>query len=278
MKTVLKIFIFISLIFYNINTNMLSKNYSHTLNTTINFAKRDLKTRYTESLIGSLWIIIYPLAFSLITAGILSFAFKGSFGKVPYALFILVGFNSWFWFSQTIIKSTKSLIYNRDLIINNKFPTESIVFSIVMTSSIDFLVNTILILILFSYSHTPANWYTVLLLIFIAILQLFFQTGVSLLLSAINVYFRDTQNIIDIVLQLLFYLTPVVYTLDMVPHGFTKFVKANPLTLLIDSYREAVINSRILPEIYFFAVISIISFYLGYLIYKKLEKKFPELL
>lgn len=257
---------------------MTKKQFAHIVNTSQSFAIRDLKTRYAESLIGSLWIIIYPLTFSLITAGIFSIVFKGLVGKVPYILFILIGFNSWFWFSQTVVKSTKSLVYNRLIIINNKFPTESIIFSIVLTSSIDFIVNLIVTLIFFGLFHLAVSLQSVFYLIFIALLQLVFQTGISLALSAINVYFRDTQNIIDIVLQLLFYLTPVIYSTEMIPGQFTQFIKFNPLTLMIDSYRDVLLNARISPEAFIFALISIIVFFSGYLIYKRLEKKFTELL
>lgn len=252
---------------------------SNILNTTQNFTKKELKTRYAESFIGSLWIVIYPLVFSLITAGVFSIFFKIANQDTPFLFYILIGFNSWFWFSKTITRSARALTSNRDLIINNKFPSESIIFSIALVSSIDFLVNISVTLILLSFFHTSVTILGLLSVCFLALMQLIFQTGISLVVSSVNVYFRDLENVVDIVLQLFFYLTPVIYTLDIVTPNLAAIIKLNPMTHLINTYRASIMTSNItFKDILIFLPISVITFILSYLIFKKLEKKNAELL
>ncbi len=252
-------------------------NHSHLLSTTLNFTTREIKTRYAESLFGSLWIVIYPLTFALISAGIFSIAFRDTIGVTPYFLFVFVGFMSWFWFSQTVVYATRSLIANRDLILNNKFPTESIIFSIVLTNIIDYSVNIIVLTLLMALFHQKLSMSSLSLFLLISVCQLVFQTGVSLVSAVLHVFFRDWRNILDIVLQLLFYCTPIVYSLSIVPTYFRTIIELSPMTQFVLAYRMALFQESIsLPGIWNLMGISTAVFILGYLLYKKTEYAFAE--
>ena len=257
---------------------MLNK-YSQLIATTLNFTKREIKTRYAESLFGSLWIVIYPLAFAVISMLVFSFVFRESIGNTPYFLFVFVGFNSWFWFSQTVVYSTRSLINNRDLIINNKLPTESIIYSIACARIIDYVVNVIMIYILMAIFNQIISFNGFLLILLISGSQLIFQVGISLISSVVNVYFRDWQNIMDILLQLIFYATPIVYSLTIIPIQFRNIIQINPMTQFVLAYREALFQNNVsIDRLILLIILSIAIFILGYYIYKKSEHKFAELI
>lgn len=257
---------------------ILSK-YFQLITTTLNFTKREIKTRYVGSLLGSVWVLIYPLAFAVISVLVFSFVFRQSVGETPYFLFVFVGFSSWFWFSQTILYSTRSLISNRDLIANNKFPTESIVFSIACTRTIDYVVNIVMIYILMVIFNQTINLRGFLFIILISLFQLIFQIGISLISSAINVYFRDWQNIMDILLQLFFYATPIIYSLNAIPVQIGKIIQMNLMTQFIVAYREALFQNYVSTvRIILVMTLSIIFFIFGYYFYKKSEHKFAELI
>ncbi len=257
----------------------MSDKYAQLLATTINFTKREIKNRYAGALFGSIWIVAYPLAFALISALVFSLVFQESVGNIPYFIFVLIGFNSWLWFSQTVIYSTRSLIQNRDLISNNKFPTESIIFSIASARTIDYMVNMIMIYVLMTHFNQHIHLYGFMLMIFISTIQLIFQAGVSLLFSAINVYFRDWQNIVDIVLQLIFYSTPIVYSIAIVPMEFRNIILFNPMTQFVLAYRDALFSNHASSVVLIMLfVISIITFIFGYYMYKKTERTFAEII
>jgi len=254
-------------------------NYHQLISTTLNFTKKEIKTRYAEALIGSLWVVVYPFVFSLLTVLVFSFVFRGRSEQAPYFLYVLIGFNSWFWFSQTIVYSTRSLVNNRELILNNKFPTESIIFSIAVTKIIDHIINIVLIYILLILFHQPIYFSGFLFILLISLIQFVFQVGISLIFSVINVYFRDWQNIIDILLQLTFYATPIIYTLDIVPNQIKSIIQINPMTQIVSAYRAALFQSYIpVNQILLLIALSILFFIISYFIYKRLEHKFAELI
>lgn len=257
----------------------MSDKYAQLLATTLNFTKREIKNRYAGALFGSIWFVAYPLAFALISALVFSLVFQESIGNTPYFIFVLIGFNSWLWFSQTVTYSTRSLIHNRDLISNNKFPTESIIFSIAIARTIDYMVNMTMIYALMVIFNQHIHIYGFMLMILISTTQLIFQVGVSLLFSAINVYFRDWQNIVDILLQLIFYSTPIVYSIAIVPSEFRNIILINPMSQFVLAYRDALFkNNASSMMILMLFVISIITFILGYYMYKKNERTFAEII
>lgn len=255
------------------------KRYKQLLYTTENITRREIKIRYAGSFLGSLWSVIYPSAFAVTTAVIFSLVLRGYIGNIPYFLYVLIGFSSWFWFSQTVAHATRSLIYNRDLILNNKFPTETIIFSIAISKFVDYSINVVVWYAFLLIFHQQITIKSIILVLFISICQFVFQIGVSLAASAINIYIRDLQNIVDISLQLIFYGTPVIYSLNIIPREFRTWILMNPMTQVITAYRNALFQ-HYLPahSIILLILIALITLITGYTIYKKLEPKFAELI
>lgn len=254
-------------------------NFEHLAETTKNMLYRELTVRYAGSFLGPFWSILYPVIFTLITAAIFSSFFNTNVEGIPYFLFVLIGFNCWFWFNLTVSNTTRSIVNNRELIVNNKFPSESIIFSIVGVRLVDHIINISLFISLLLFINQKITLTGILLIIYVSLCQLLFQTGISLITAALNAYVRDLQNFVDIFLQLVFYSTPIIYSTSILPAQLQKTVLFNPLAIMVISYRDAVFNRAIKIEslIYIFLA-SVFIFLLGYTIYKKLENQFAELI
>lgn len=249
------------------------------IDTTLNLFKRDLKIRYAGSILGPVWILIYPLLLTLITSLIFSIIFKEDIGNTPYLLFAMLGFVVWVYFSQSVSHSTRSLIYNRELIINARFPRESIILSISFSRLIDFAVNVGAFFLFFYLLKQEITLGRLLLLPIVIGLQTFFQLGVSFLTSSFNVYYRDIQNVVDITLQILFYFTPVLYPLSIVPASVKFIILLNPMTRILILYRDLLLNQEInLLNFVVSSVVSVTIFFVGFTVFKKLEPKFSELI
>lgn len=247
-------------------------------NITINFLKRDIKARYTESLLGWVWVIVYPLIMTLISTLVFALVFSRKVGEVPYFLFSMIGFIIWRFFYQSLSIVTRSLISNRGLVINMAFNRETIIVSSVLSRLVDFLVNLVvfgIILIICGYKIGASELFLILVLV---LGQFLFVLGLGFFTSAINVYIRDVENLVDILNQILFYATPIIYPLSIVPILMQKWIWLNPVAGLIILFRRIVFESQLPWEITgCFLGLGVFVLVLGWLVFKKLERRFAEL-
>jgi ABC-type polysaccharide/polyol phosphate export permease len=246
---------------------------------TFNFLRKELKVRYAESLLGPIWIVLYPMLLTITSTGVFAFVFQEKVGNNPYFLYTMIGFISWVFFSQTINQATRSLVWNRELVVNANFHKESIILSIAFSKLVDYLVNLLVFLFIYSLMIRWISCWKVLLILPILVVQLFFQIGLSLVFSALNVYYRDIQNIVGVFLQLLFYVSPIVYPLDIVPQRFRVFINYNPFAQIVVAYRGVIFEGKIEPKRMFFILLTALAmFILGITVFKKLESKFADLI
>ena len=253
------------------------KKLSDSLFISWTFARRDIKTRYAGSLLGTTWIVLYPLIMAIITSVVFSIVFKGYVDGVSFFLYSLSGFSFWIFFSQSITAASRCLIQNRDIIINNKISTELIVFGVIISRSLDLIVTTIFLVAAALYLHEfvflPGYFILSVAALYLIVLAL------SLLVAAGNVFFRDIQAVTDILVNILFYLTPIVYPLSVIPSKFRSYLLINPLTQIVSSLRSSIIpvttdHLNLIPLI----LIETLALILIYLLYKKLENKFAQVL
>lgn len=255
------------------------KDINNLFDTSLNFFKRDIKVRYANSFLGAVWIILQPLIFTLIISAVFSLIFRGEVGNAPYFLYVMIGFVNWLFFSQSISLSAKSLVINRELISNAKFPRESIVISTIASKLIDYLVNIALFFVLFFVMNQDlVNGYIIFLPILL-ITQISLQLGLGLIASSINVYYRDVQNAVDLLLQVLFYLTPIIYPLNIIPENLAAIIKLNPLTIIISLYRDILFNQTVvIKELVSVFFLSVLILLIGVIIFRKLEIKFADVI
>ena len=169
------------------------------------------------------------------------------------------------------------MIENGNILKKVYFPREILTISVVTSEAINFVISTIIIIAFVIFGGLGITKYIVFYPI-ILLAQYLFVLAISFVLSCITVYFRDLQHLIGVALQLLFYATPIVYATDTIPEGFKWILNINPMTYVINGYRDVFYN-QVTPNIYSLLILiitSIILCVIGYLIFNKLQKGFAE--
>ena len=200
---------------------------------------RDVKVRYTQSVLGVAWAIVQPLAATLILALVFTRIVRIPTGDGPHIIFYYAGMLPWTFFATALSFGTTSLVNNMHLVTKIYFPREIIPLASVVAGLVDFAIAALILVGLvigYRISLTPA-----LALIPIAlIVQIGFTTAIVLAGSALNVFFRDVRFIVPLATQLLLYLTPVIYPSSFVPDAWRGVYLLNPMAVVIEIYRAAV--------------------------------------
>jgi lipopolysaccharide transport system permease protein len=251
---------------------------------------RDLKVRYRNSVLGVLWSLVNPLLMMLVFTIVFTvIAPTTSIKKFP--VFVLCGILPWNFFSFSVIGSIRSIVDNAPLVSKVYFPREVLPISIVLANLINFLIAQVVLfafILIFQIPLTP--W--VLLLPLVILVQVFFMIGVGLIMATMNVFYRDTQVIMEVLMQAWFFLTPIFYPGDILPRnyhllGFTFDVWRwmnilNPMASIIATYRVILYGTGsggASPEFYFFirTILTVMAvFGLGCLVFYHYCRTFGE--
>lgn len=211
----------------------------------LNLVLRDLKSRYKRSVLGFLWSLLNPLAMMLVFTVVFTVIMPSQIENYP--IFLLCGLLPWNFFTGALMLSINSVAGNANLVKKVYFPREVLPISSVLANLVNFLLGlAVLMVVLIVVRADFSSW--LWLLPFVIIIQTCFTLGVALFLSAVNVYYRDTLMIMDVVLLAWFFLTPVVYSINILPPsyqvlGLTINVQRlmyilNPMASLIATYRD----------------------------------------
>lgn len=246
-----------------------------------NNVKKEVRGRYKNSILGVMWTFLNPLLQIAVYAMIFPYILKQQ--QPYYLIFVCVGLIPWSFFTTTIIQSTNTIIGNANIVKKVYFPREILPLSVVLSGAINFLIATIIILAFCIGGGKGITWHIIIFPI-ILLLQMILQLAISFVLSAVTVYIRDIEHFVQIVLMLMFYATPIVYstaTLDgstATARFMKQVIMLNPMTTIIEGYRSIFYNQT-LPNfkgIGIWYIISISLLFIGWLIFKKLQKGFAE--
>lgn len=240
-----------------------------------NNVKKDIRGRYKQSVLGVIWTFLNPLLQLAVYAFIFPLILKTT--QPYYVIFVCVGLIPWTFFTSTISQSTWAVVGNGNIVKKVYFPREILPISIVTSNMVNFLISTIIIVAFCLGYGLGISKYVVFYPIILAI-QYIFQLGISFILSAITVYFRDLEHFVQIVLMLLFYATPIVYAGETIPEAFTFIIDYNPMAHIINAYRDIFYN-QVKPDLLSLAIVlgvSVGMVVVGYFIFKKLQKGFAE--
>ena len=157
------------------------------------------------------------------------------------------------------------------------FPREILPISVVASGAVNFLISTIIIVI-FCLAYGLGLTKYIIFYPIVLLIQCVFQLGMSFILSSLTVYFRDLEHFVQIILQLLFYATPIVYAGDTIPEAFRFIIYLNPMAYIITGYRDIFYNQTMpnLKALGLLFILSVIFCVIGYWIFKKLQKGFAE--
>ena len=257
-----------------------------------NLVVRDLKVRYKNSALGILWSWINPLLMMLVFTFVFTVLAGGSSRLPDYPAFLLSGYLAWNLFSASVMGSVSSIVGNSHLVKKVYFPHEILPIANVLSKLVNYLLALPVFFVLtIVLGRNPTKW--VLLLPAVILIQLFFTLGISFILSAINVFYRDTQIMMEVVILAWFFMTPIFYPINQVaPEGVTigniitlnsfevqRWLRLlNPMASIVASYRD-VLYWGVRPGIDFFArtaMTGLFFFVAGYLIFLRFSPVFGE--
>jgi len=237
--------------------------------------KKNLRGKYKKSLLGILWSFLNPLLQVTVYVIILPFVFKTE--ESNFLIFVLCGVIPWNWFSSAASLATTCVTSEAGLINKVYFPREIMPLSSVISTLINFLISCVIIVIFALIFGIGITWHIVFLP-FIILVEFIFIYAVTLLVSALNVFARDIQFIVQFGLNLLFYATPVLYNTDVFPNTIKWIFKLNPLSQIILSFKD-IFYYHSIPQIGNLLIVllgSTILLIICRFIFKKLSKKFAE--
>jgi ABC-2 type transport system permease protein len=240
-----------------------------------NLVARDLKTKYRGSVLGIFWSLLNPLLLMLVYTLVFSVIVRVNIK--PYPVFLLAGLVPWNAFSQTLVNATNSVTENAAIVRKVYFRLEILPLSAVLSSTVHLLISLGLLAVLAIVFGVGIGW-SILFLPLLLLLQILFSFGLGCLLAAGQVYFRDVQYFLTVLITVWFFATPIVYSIDLVPARFRVFFEANPMAWLVSSYQDIWFYKRPpgLGHLAGFIVIAIALGGIGLATYLRLSRRFAE--
>jgi len=240
----------------------------------------DFKVRYVGSQLGLLWMMAMPLlvlgTYLLVFGKILGVRPDPDLSGLDYGLLIACGLVPWLGFSEGVMRGTGSVLAQRNLMKSTVFPMELIPVTAVFAGLAGQLCGIALLLLVLGIRG--ALGLHVLLLPLLLAVQALFTIGLVWFLSCVNILYRDTSQAIGLLMVLLMFLSPIAYTQAMVPVGLEMLVQCNPLSYLIDGYRQVLLFDRLpsLAGMAVFAGLAVAVLLTGHRYFMRLRRVLPD--
>jgi lipopolysaccharide transport system permease protein len=246
-----------------------------------NLTVRDLKLKYKGSILGIAWSLLNPLLMMAIYTVVFSKLLRVTDFPNYWAL-VLGGILAWSFFAGSLQAATNAFIRNQPLISKVYFPIESLPISISLANFVNFLIPLAVLLVISLVAHVPIGASIVLLPVII-VSELALAVGLSMMLAALTVFFRDIEHLAVIVLTAWFYLSPVIYPLEprLLPRGARAFVGyawLNPMAWYLESYHSVLVYGTWPAALPFVGMVASAAACLvgGYLVFHRLRPRVPE--
>jgi len=215
--------------------------YRHFILTSI---RNDLRTRFARSRLGAIWMILQPLAqgaiYALVLARVLGSKLPGTTNRYAYVIYLLAGLAAWSLFAEVITRCLTIFVDNASLLKKMMFPR--ICLPLIVSGSC--LLNNLFLLLatigIFIVIGNEPGWMWLWLPVLIGI-TLVFALALGLILGVLNVFVRDVAQVMNVVMQLWFWLTPIVYVVNILPGTFATVLRLNPMYAITSSYQQVLL-------------------------------------
>jgi len=235
----------------------------------------DLKVKYQSSVLGFAWSLLNPLLMMLVLYAVFSNVFGMREGQ--FALYLLIGIVGWRFLANGTMTSISVIVGKQSLVTKVYVPRQVLVLSSVLSSFVSSILEfCVLVPLLFFFGVDLSLNVAFFPLIHVTFLVLVY--GLSLILASLYVYYRDLNQIWDVLLQAGFFLSPIVYPISTVPEKYLGYYMMNPVTVIIEMYRETLLYSETpsFPEIAFILASAGMMLLAGTAIFRRLERRFAE--
>lgn len=248
----------------------------------IDLAKNDFKSRYMGNYLGILWAFVQPTAMILIFWFVFQVGFKSMpVDNFPFILWLMAGMVPWFFFSESLQSATQSIL-------SNSFLVKKVVFRVSLLPIIQIIsalaIHMFFILFLFGmflyYGYTPTLYW--LQIPYYLLCTILLVLGISWITSSVVVFFRDLGQIVGMIVQFGFWLTPIFWSIKILPEKYHSLIQYNPAYYLIEGYRDALINNvwfwdKPVLSIQFWCVTAVF-FFAGAVVFRKLRPHFADVI
>lgn len=240
---------------------------------------RNVRSQYKQSILGYAWVFVNPFMQMLVLTFVFSTILRIGRDVIPYPfpLFLFVALLPWMFFSSAVSSATDSITGSASLVTKVYFPREILVAATVFSKIVDLLFGLLILLgLMVFYSEYP-SWTAVWVPAIFA-MQLLFTVGLSLPLAALNLFFHDVRYLVGVILLIWFYITPVIYPVDIVPERYKILFDLNPLSLVVNAYRRVLLDGTSLGMERFLVGMSgaLLTFLVGYYLFKRMEAGFAD--
>jgi len=244
------------------------------------FAWRDIKVRYKQTVLGILWAVLQPLLSTFIFTVFFGNLAKVPSGDLPYALFVFTGLVYWNFFASSLSNAASSLIGNEGIVKKVYFPRLILPLSSVVTGCVDFAINLTLLIIASFYFNFPPSPSALLIIPLGFLITFIAASGLGTLLSAINIKYRDVRYVIPFFIQLLIYLSPVIYPTSILKESNRLIMSLNPMTGVIEAVRSTISNDLVLnwTQLSVSIGVALLLFMVGIIYFRNTEKFFADLI
>jgi lipopolysaccharide transport system permease protein len=243
-------------------------------------AWRDVKVRYKQTVLGTAWAVLQPLATMVVFSLFFGRLAEMKSGGVPYPLFVFAGLLPWFFFSNAVSSASQSIVSSQNLVTKVYFPRLIIPMSAVAAGLVDFAITLGLLFLMMPYYHVAPGW-GLLLVPFLALGLVVASMGVGALLSALTVAYRDFRHVVPFLIQLWMFATPSIYMYaNTVGNPRWRLVlPLNPAYGLIANFRTAILGGEFdLFALFISGAVSFLLLIAGCLYFRRVEQGFADVI
>jgi lipopolysaccharide transport system permease protein len=238
---------------------------------------RDVKIRYKQTVLGAAWAVIQPFITMIVFSVFFGRLAKMPTDGIPGPIFWYSALLPWTYFSSTIVSAGNSLVSNRDLITKVYFPRVIIPASTVFSGLVDFAIAFVLLIGMMLYYGIPLSWGILvwpLAMTTLVVLAL----GAGMFLAALNINYRDIKYALPFGIQLLLFLTPIIYPSSIIPEKYQGLLALNPLSGIIEACRASLIPTHAVDWKLFGAsvLITLVTFVAGAIYFNRTQRSFAD--
>lgn len=246
-----------------------------------NFLRREITSRYAGAAGGIAWALLHPLAQLAIFAAVFGLILRvpeSALGGLRFAAFLAIALWPWFMFAEGLQRAVASIPGNASLIRKVAFPHELLVLASVGASFAIHGTGWIAVLVALSVWGEPIRWTGLVLALPLVVAQFAFTVGVGAFLAAIHVVLRDVEQALGLVLMAIFYATPIVYPIGMVPEPWRAWLNLNPLAYVVARYRDVFLGGGWQAGDLWVLAASLAVLVAGLWVFRRLSPYFEDLL
>lgn len=244
------------------------------------FTWRDVKVKYKQTAVGALWAIFQPFVTMVVFSVFFGYLAKLPSDGIPYPIFVYVGLLFWTLFSTSLAQASNSIVENERIITRIYFPRIILPVSTIITHIVDFAIAAVilaLMMVFYGYAPTLTG---ILLLPLLLVMTVFSTLGIGLLFSSLNVKYRDVRFVLPFFMQLLLFITPVIYPVSIVGEQHRWILGLNPMAGVIDAARSGMLGTGQID--WALLGVSFVSMLVytaaGYFYFKKVERYFADVI